>query len=337
MDYPQISVLLPVYNCENYIKDCIDSVLNQTFSDFELLIIDDKSTDNTVKIIQQFNDDRIKLTIKEKNSGYTNSLNWGIDQAKGKYIARMDGDDICMPNRFERQFYFLESNPDVLLCGTSIQLIGSIIEHRQPPTHEDILIKLCFETCFFHPTIMGRKQVFIENKYNSSFEPAEDYELWTRLAFKGKLANISEILLEYRVHSHQVSKTKSNIQSDNAFQCKLRMLSSLNVLNAFTKEQIKIALDDYSDYTYADCKNTLQFFDYLIESNQNIQFFEQKSFIEKVQSKRISFLKRYFEKGKGNRFVKTIFLFKIIPLSDFIIVMRFTKRIQKRISLTFDN
>ncbi|MCF6129916.1 glycosyltransferase [Flavobacterium sp. AS60] len=332
MNSPQLSVLLPVYNCENYIKDCIDSVLNQTFSDFELLIIDDKSTDSTVKIIQQFKDDRIKLTVKEKNSGYTNSLNWGIDQAKGKYIARMDGDDICMLNRFERQFNFLESNPDVILCGTSIQLIGATVEHRQPPTHEEIIVKLCFETCFFHPTIMGPKQTFVENKYDSSFEPAEDYELWTRLASKGKLANISEILLEYRVHLNQISKTKSNIQSDNAFQCKLRMLSNLNVLDSFTKEQIKITLDEYSNYTNADCKNSLRFFDFLVKRNKEVQFFDQELLIEKVTAKRISFLKRYFEKGKGNRFVKMLFLFKTISLSDFIKVTGISRKIQRRIS-----
>ena len=116
---PKISVILPVYNSELYIKETIDRVLNQTFSDFELLIIDDCSTDKTVSIIKEYSDERICLIEKEKNSGLINSLNFGISLAKGEYIARMDGDDICLLERFAKQVAFLDKNPTIILCGTA--------------------------------------------------------------------------------------------------------------------------------------------------------------------------------------------------------------------------
>ena len=120
---PKISVLMPVYNCELYVQEAIDSILNQTFIDFELLIIDDCSTDKTVEIINNYADKRIKLTTKPHNTGLTNSLNYGLSIAQGQYIARMDGDDVSVLDRFEKQVKFLDTNPDIILCGTWYQLM----------------------------------------------------------------------------------------------------------------------------------------------------------------------------------------------------------------------
>ena len=122
---PTISVIMPVYNCFDYIQEAINSILNQTFSDFELIIIDDYSSDGTVDLIKKFNDPRIKLTVKSVNSGISNSLNYGLKIAKGKYIARMDGDDISFPDRFERQVKFMDLNPKVILCGGGYISINS--------------------------------------------------------------------------------------------------------------------------------------------------------------------------------------------------------------------
>ena len=183
---------------------------------------------------------------------------------------------------------------------------------------------------------MGKKEVFVENKYKPEFEPAEDYELWTRLVFKGQLANISEVLLQYRVHLSQVSSTKNTTQANNAFQCKLNMLNHLNILDNFTKEQIRIALDVYSDYTFEDCQNSLAFFKYLTSTNTKLQVFEESGFNDKIRQVRISFLKRYLEKGKGNKVIKAWFLVQKISFSDFRKVMRVTKRVGGRLSKIID-
>lgn len=128
---PLISVLMPVYNCSKYIHSSTTSILNQTFSDIELIIIDDCSTDNTVDIIKTFNDKRIVLIVKQKNSGITNSLNYALDIAKGKYIARMDGDDISNIDRLEKQYEFMEGHPDVVLCGGGYEVIKFNYEDKQ--------------------------------------------------------------------------------------------------------------------------------------------------------------------------------------------------------------
>lgn len=122
---PLISVVLPVYNVEKYIGEAMDSILNQTIQDFEILIIDDCSTDNTILVAEAYNDNRIKIIRKERNLGLIHSLNLGFSIAKGKYIARMDGDDVSIPERFTAQVKFLEENGGIIVCGTTYSIIGS--------------------------------------------------------------------------------------------------------------------------------------------------------------------------------------------------------------------
>lgn len=236
---PKISVLLPVYNCELYIKETIDSILNQTIQDFEILVIDDCSTDTTLDIVNQYNDDRIIIITKEKNKGLIDSLNFGISIAKGRYIARMDGDDICLPERFAKQIDFLEKNPNIILCGTSYKTFGAIEKViRHPSDHEKISVRLCLSSTFGHPTIMGRKEIFEKHKYNKDFKNVEDYELWSRLIFEGEVANLDEVLLFYRVHENQVS----NIYNDE------QRIKSINIqLFLFKKTKYNTALfsDDF--------------------------------------------------------------------------------------------
>lgn len=217
---PFITVLLPVYNCEKYIIECIDSILCQTYSNYELLIIDDCSIDTTVALIQKYNDDRIKLTIKEKNTGYTESLNWGIENAKGKYIARMDGDDICIPTRFEEQIKILEDNSDVFVCGGWAKIIGKDRYKKAPETNDQIFRELMYKNPIVHPTVMFRKEVFENYKYDKNFEPAEDYNLWTRLIFNYNFYNIQKTLIYYREHEFNVSKQKTILQQEKTLESK---------------------------------------------------------------------------------------------------------------------
>ena len=222
---PKITVLMPVFNCAPYIGDAINSILIQTYIDFEFIIVDDCSTDGTLEIIGKIEDPRIILLSKETNTGYTKSLNLGLNMARGEYIARMDGDDISLPERFNRQVYFMDNNPDVAVCGTWFEYIG---EGNQlmpfPLTHDAIKILLLEQNPIGHPTAMIRKSILDKNwlRYDETMEPSEDYDLWIRLSAYGQLANIGERLLMYRIHDKQVSAIKIKRQNLNALACRLK-------------------------------------------------------------------------------------------------------------------
>ena len=213
---PKISVVLPVYNAEAFIKEAIDSILNQTYADFELIIIDDGSQDNSVEIIKSFVDSRIELIIKDDNSGLIDSLNLGINRAKGEYVARMDADDIAEPNRFLEQVKFLDKNPDVGIVGASVLIFGNREAIKKyPTTYKGCLNELLFHPCFCHPIVLIRKDVF--SRFNLRYEEmgylAEDYLLWIRLAKLTKFHNLKEVLLKYRVNDDSVSVSKSKEQA----------------------------------------------------------------------------------------------------------------------------
>lgn len=205
-----ISVLLSVFNAEDYIERAIDSILAQTYSDFELLIINDGSTDGTKALVENYNDPRIFFIDLPQNVGLINALNYGLDLAERKYIARMDADDICLPNRFEKQVAFLEDNPDYVACGSSIINFNETTESymRYPETHEQIKVALhFFERNICHPTVMIRKSAMDDHniRYRKNYAYAEDYSLWFDLIKVGKLHNLKQGLLKYYRHQDQVS------------------------------------------------------------------------------------------------------------------------------------
>jgi glycosyltransferase involved in cell wall biosynthesis len=228
---PKITVLMPVYNCELYVKTAVESILNQSYIDFELLIIDDASTDATVSIIKKFDDSRIQLIKKPVNSGYTNSLNFGLKIAKGKYIARMDGDDISYPERFAKQIAYLETHPEMVFCGTTYKIVGNDKRITLPENHEDIKIGLLWGNCILHPSVMIRKKILDDYSiaYDVSKEPAEDYDMWVRLLSLGKLYNLQEVLLEYRLYNNQVSRKRADEQKRNDIATKFQLLQYLEV------------------------------------------------------------------------------------------------------------
>lgn len=222
---------MPVYNESEFIRDSVASVLNQTFKNFELIIIDDASTDDTVFKIRQFNDSRINLIIKSANSGYTKSLNHGIEIARGKYIARMDGDDICIPFRFKKQIEFLEANSSYILCGSQFERIDEKKGHLLPTEDKDIKSNLFLGNQFIHPSIMIRKSVLIDYnlRYDENKEPAEDFDLWVRLMPYGRFKNVSEPLLKYRIHNNQVSNTQNQLQKYHDISTRLNYLKIIGV------------------------------------------------------------------------------------------------------------
>jgi len=212
---PKISVVMSVYDGEKFLEEAVLSVLNQTYKDFEFIIIDDGSTDSSLKMLRSFEkkDERIKLVSRE-NKGLTRSLNEGIKLAQGEYIARMDGDDISMPKRFEKQIDFLEKNKDIALCGTwaiNIDENGNEIgEYKTPTTNKEIRKMILFHNPFIHPSVMMRKEI-INNVglYNEKIKYAQDYEYWLRIIKKNKMANLNSFLLWYRIVKKSMTR-KSN-------------------------------------------------------------------------------------------------------------------------------
>lgn len=293
---PFITVLLPVYNCEKYIFEAIQSILTQTYSNFELLIIDDCSTDETLSVCKSFEDDRIIIIEKEKNSGYTNSLNYGISIAKGKYIARMDGDDISLPMRFEKQVAFMEANEDVVVCGTNFSIIDRDELFILPEFNEQLKVRLLYGNSLGHPTVMIRKIVLKENHiiYNTQMEPAEDYALWVQLIKFGKLHNLQECLLKYRVHDAQVSSIRNERQMQSARQTRLKLLSYLG--STISKEEQNVYLkviDPQKKINFEEFLIFLKLKKKLIDANSD--FFNKQEFIKYWTQFEISFNSYFFK------------------------------------------
>ncbi len=211
---PVVSVILPTYNAEKFLKESIDSILNQTFNDFELLIIDDNSQDKTRKIVKSYQDKRIKL-LNGPGKGLAAALNLGINEAAGKYIARMDADDISLPERFAEQVAYLDEHPDVSILGTWQEHFnerGSQGVHMAALTDEEIRVALIFNCDMCHSTLMFRKDAFIQNHINyPENSPQEDYELWLSCIKILKFANIPQVLGRHRNSEFSITKAKREI------------------------------------------------------------------------------------------------------------------------------
>jgi glycosyltransferase involved in cell wall biosynthesis len=293
---PKITVLMPVYNCELYIREAVDSILNQTFIDFEFLIIDDASTDATVAIIKTYTDPRIQLIQKPENSGYTNSLNHGLSIARGEYIARMDGDDISLPERFAKQVTFLDAHQDVVLCGTFYSIIGKEKVITVPENFEDIKLALLRKCCFGHPTVMIRKNSLdrLLVIYDVNKEPAEDYDLWVRLLAIGKMHNLQEVLLNYRVHDSQVSQKREKQQINSALEARLNILQYLDcVIEGGERELLKSVIHNSGNTSFNEIKQFLFLNDKLKLSNSNF-FFEEIGFQAYLCSLEEKVFRNYF-------------------------------------------
>lgn len=215
---PSVSVLLSIHNGAAYIAEAIESILSQTYKDFELLIKDDASTDRTAELIKTYSDERIHISANSVARGLTHNLNAMIREARGTYLVRMDHDDICHKYRFEKQVAFLDRHPTFALVGSEAIVIDSHGKHLHrlelPHTNDEIRAYLCKGNCIVHPSTMLRREAVMKiGAYDESFPYAQDYDLWLRLSEEYSLANLREPLLFYRVHNGQISSTKLIDQS----------------------------------------------------------------------------------------------------------------------------
>lgn len=205
MSKPKVSFVMSVFNQERFLKKSIKSILNQSFKNFEFLILDDCSTDKSLRIIKSFKDRRIKVFQRQKRQRLAKGLNLLIKQAKGKYICRMDGDDISLVNRLKDQVEFLDKHPQVALVGAWVKIIndkGEIIgEFKHPAKYQKIREIILSRNCFIHPSVVFRKSVFEKiGGYDESLFYSQDYDLFLRLVIKYRCVNLPQFLLKFRWH-----------------------------------------------------------------------------------------------------------------------------------------
>lgn len=212
---PRVSVLMGVYNGDKYLPKAIDSILGQTFTDFDFLIIDDGSADRTREIIDSYQDPRIKVIANAQNAGLTHSLNKGLDLAGGDYIARMDSDDISLPERLAKQVAYMDAHLEVAVCGTWAQDIdsdGKVIGVRETPVDKDLERNYWRPSPIIHPSAMIRRAHLNGMRYDEQMRYAQDFDLWLRIRATHKLANLPERLLLYRVHGGSITFSKRDDQ-----------------------------------------------------------------------------------------------------------------------------
>lgn len=229
---PAVSVVMSVYNDAEQVAATISSILQQTFSNFEFIIIDDCSTDNSPGVIQSFNDARIKLLKNETNHGLAASLNRGIHEAKGKYIARIDSDDIALPERLQVQFNFMEQHPEIGVCGSYYKNFGYLTNISTVPLDDfSIKFKLLYDCPLLHPSLIIRKEVLDKNNmyFNPAFRKNQDYELYSRLVDVTKFANIPQVLMQYHQVESNLTRIQTGIQRENILKIRRAFFSKVHV------------------------------------------------------------------------------------------------------------
>ncbi len=284
-----ISVVMPVYNTAvPFLQESIDSILNQTLRDFEFIIIDDASTNDAKEYLDGLTDPRIRLIRNETNIGITKSLNIGFKAARGKYIARMDGDDVSFPERFEKQVTFMESHPDVIVCGTKTVDYGEPVPETAG-TIEDreyYRVRMLFRnpgpthsTAFFDREKLIRYQL----EYDERLIYAEDYGMWVSIIQYGDICVVPEVLLHYRKHSNQISKAhrEMEIQCDKITQKKL--LEQL--LGSVTEEELELHYVHSTGYyknAHIDAQ-IVRWYKRIIKANDHLEIYDQRTLIRYIQ------------------------------------------------------
>lgn len=271
MTTPRVSILMPLYNVAPYLREAMDSILAQTFLDFELIVLDDCSPDNSAEILDTYTDERIVRYRGEKNVGLSNVLNVGMAMARGELIARMDSDDISTPERLATQVAYLDAHPEVDLCSCGMELFGAKQETWVRETNvEDVKITALFHSPILHASSMWRREAFerVGLRFLQEMVPAEDYDMWTRAMAAGlRLVNIPQVMYLYRIHPSQATT-----QTDKTAR-KDREVKS-NYLRMLYPEQDMSDVDLLPTLMASDLGRIKQSVVRLLEANKRAPFFE---------------------------------------------------------------
>ena len=299
----KVTVLMAVYNGEEFIAETIESILNQTFTEFEFLIINDGSTDQTEDIILSYKDSRIKYVKNNENLRLIKSLNKGLDLSSGDFIARIDTDDIAEPDRLEIQYNFMINNPSIGLCGSFLKTFGTNNQNIGFNTSDEyIRFRLLFSTYIRHPSAMIRRETLVKNKivYDIDYLHVEDHKMWVEISKRTKLAIIPQFLLKYRVHDNNISIKHQEQQAITETRIRREQLEELGL--KVNKMQMKLynnfvhlVRPEWNSYLLSPLNSDSKYFYELDELLRNLIIGNRK--VQKVEATILEteFGKAYFK------------------------------------------
>lgn len=270
---------MPTYNVAPYVREAIDSVMQQTYTDFELLVIDDCSTDDTVSVVRSIDDPRIHIVQNEKNVGLAKNLNRGLSHITTEYVARMDGDDIAEPCWLEREVAILDNHPDIGICSGGFERFGTVKSLvRFPEHHEDCMANMLFECSVIVPTF--RMSLYRDHglRYSTEAFPAEDYRFWAECLRVTKIYNIQETLFHYRMHPTQICTARREEQQHKVAQVRRYMLEWLS--EEFTEEEKTYYTGQFMAPQIAskqDYRERKAFCRKMIEKNRSVGHFDEEA------------------------------------------------------------
>lgn len=279
-----ISVVMPTYNTEvPILREAVESILSQTFRDFEFIIIDDGSDNDSTEYLESLEDQRVRLIRNPQNLGITKSLNIGFKEAKGKYIARMDSDDIAVPVRLEKQFAFMERHSSVIACGSNIEFFGaySAVSHNRIKDMETYRITALFVNPGpIHPTAFFNRELLLRYRisYDEKLTYSQDYGLWVEISKYGKVCLLKDVLLRYRVHENQITYHQRNKQVQCAYMVLRKQLQGF--LGDVSDEKLELHCR-YSTGYYRDAvinDEMLNWFHRLITANNRLGLYDKRKF-----------------------------------------------------------
>lgn len=303
---PRVTVLMPVYNGERFLREAVESILAQTFTDFELLIINDGSSDHSAEIVASCRDPRIRLVHNERNIGLIATLNKGLALAEGEYVARMDCDDISRPERLGKQVDFLAAHPGVGVCGTWFRKFGErtnkVVRWETDP--DTVRAAMLFSCSLAHPTVMLRREFFVSRQlfYDAAYPHAEDYELWVRAMAYMDVANLPEVLLEYRVHANQVTQRLSAEQAETAGRVRLRQLHDAGFAVSPEEFRLHQAVSICDPLGIGDVfRKADQWLCSLKRQNDEMKAYAEPGFSRVLLERWLTFGKKCFSRCEGSR------------------------------------
>ncbi len=315
---------MPVYNGEDFLHETIESVLNQTYSDFLFLIINDGSKDKTKEIIKNYADKRIIYHENETNLGLVASLNKGINMVETEFMARIDADDLWVQNKLEKQINLLDSHPDIGICGTSIKKFGAFEGTFIFPTENETLkAGFLFYCMMSHPSVIFRMSFLKETglRYRPDFYPAEDYKMWVDALLHTQIYNIPEVLVYYRQHDNQITQETNILQKTKTNEIKVELLR--RIYPNVTEEELSFHLNSFIPLDFksiSDYKKSKNWTNKIITKNNETQYIKPE-ILKKELSRYLQIglkgylLKKYFEKISIINYFKYICSFDWIHLS----------------------
>ena len=288
----KVSVIMSTYETPKaYLKNAVDSILAQTYKNLELIIVCDGSKEEYEYLKLEYNDDRIKLILNKENKGLPRSLNIGIEKSTGKYIARMDSDDISLQNRISDELDYLRRY-DLDICGSAVTLFGDDKGKKRLLFNSpgEIKIQLLFRATLVHPTVIGKREIFEQYKYDNSFVCSQDFELWSRISGDYRIGNYDKCLLKYRIHKKQASVEKSQIQRE--LSKKIIKNNACKITGEYDEKIYKCLwfLSGREKITKNNCKEFSRMIDYTLKRNHEFHKYDD-GLMRKI------FYNRFFEQA----------------------------------------